>query len=386
MTSTVSGKDRLSLLLCAFLHGLNHALQLVLPPLYLAIREDLAIEGLSRVMLLGTLYFVTYAVTGLPYGILGDRFSKKKILVMGTLVNSLAFLVAAQSSSYGVLVAAMILGGLGGGTYHPVGNALISNLFRGSVGRAFGIVGMGASLGLFLGPFASGLLGEQFGWRVSCAVFAVFGTAVAVAFGIIMPEEERRPPADLETPRAGRALLKGLLPVVAVFSLRDFCWWGVAYLSPAMSQMSVGFTEKTAGLLIGLMSLTGVVSQPLAGILSDRFGRRRVILLALMVSGVGVTGFPHAAPLVLFPLALVCGFLILGTVPVIDAAAAEIVPPAMRGRLFGLTLTVGLLFGALSPYGAGMLYDLFGGYGLAYLAMGLSALLGAGLTFTLFSR
>ena len=85
-------------------------------------------------------------------------------------------------------------------------------------------------------------------------------------------------------------------------------------------------------------------------------------------------------PFSLFPLAVVSGFMLLGTVPVVDAAAAEIVPPSMRGRLFGITLTLGLLIGALSPYGVGIIYDATGTYTLPYLFMGLSALGGAVLT------
>ena len=379
--------QKLSLLLCAFLHGLNHALQLALPPLYLSIRDDLRLDGLSPVMLLGTIYFVTYAVTGLPFGILGDRFSKKKLLVLGTMLNSLAFVMAAYCHSYGLLAAAMILGGLGGGAYHPLGNALLSNLFKGAVGRAFGVVGMGASVGLFLGPFASGYLGQLFGWRLTCIVFGVFGTTAAIAFALIMPEEPLSGSSGNEEKAvAVRTLLIALLPVVAVFAMRDICWWGLTYLTPAMSQMSVGFSEQMAGLLVGLTSVTGVISQPLAGTVSDRFGRRRVLAVALTVSGVCVAFFPHMGPFSLFPLALISGFMLLGTVPVVDAAAAEIVPPSMRGRLFGITLTIGLLIGALSPYVVGVLYDATGSYTLPYFFMGLSALAGAVLALMVLSK
>jgi MFS family permease len=379
--------QNLTLLLCACLHGLNHALQLSLPPLYLSIRDDLRIDGLSPVLLLGTLYFVTYAVTGLPFGFLGDRFSKKKLLVLGTMLNSVAFVGAAYCHSYVLLACAMILGGLGGGTYHPVANALLANLFKGTVGRAFGIVGMGASVGLFAGPFASGFLGQHFGWRLTCVVFGLFGMAVSVAFALLMPEEPQGDSSRKEDRvDAPGNLVKALLPVVAIFSVRDVCWWGVTYLTPAMSQMSIGFSEKAAGLLVGLISIMGVISQPLAGTVSDRFGRRKVLAVALAVSGICVVFFPHMGPFSIFPLALVSGFLLLGTVPVVDAGAAEIVPPSMRGRLFGSTLTVGLLIGALSPYLVGIIFDVTGTYTLPYLFMGMSAMVGAVLTLTVLSR
>ena len=381
-----SGGRKLRLVLCVFLHGLNHALQLALPPLYLAIRDDLRLEGLSPVMLLGTIYFVVYAVSGIPYGFIADRFSKKKTLVLGTLVNSLAFVLIAYSHSYAVLVAAMVLGGIGGGAYHPVGNALIANLFKDMIGRAFGIAGIGASLGLFMGPFASGFLSLRFGWRISCLLFALFGVAVTVAFAMAMPEESGARDSSREEGGTRGALLAGMIPLIAVFALRDFCMWGATFLTPAMTQSRLGFTEGSAGLVIGLLSLTGVVSQPVAGALSDRLGGRKVVALALAFCGLCVVLFPHAGPISIYALAIAAGFALLSTVPVIDAAAARLVPPSMRGRLFGVTMTLGILLGAVSPYIVGLIHDIAGGYTAAYLAMGAASILGAVLSILFFSR
>lgn len=376
----------LSLFLCAVLHGLNHALQLVLPPLYLSIRDDLGLSGLSRVMLLGTVYFVIYAASGIPYGFLSDRFNKKTILVFGTLVNSIAFLIAGVTHSYAVFVTAMILGGIGGGSYHPVANALIANLFKGIIGRAYGLIGVGASLGLFIGPAASGYIGQTFGWRMSCLVFAVFGCMVAGAFALLMPPEDAAQNEKEGGLLPAKSFLIALLPIILVFGMRDFCLWGATFLTPAMSEVSLAFSKKTAGMLVGLMSLTGVVSQPLSGALSDRFGRKRMIRLFLAIGGCAVLTFPHVGEKSLFALAFVAGFMLLGTVPMIDAAAAEIVPPSVRGRLFGVLMTLGIMFGAVSPYIAGLLHDLSGGYPFAYLIIGLAGLAGAAMAFTIPSR
>jgi MFS family permease len=373
----------LILVVCAVLHGLNHAFQFILPPLYISIKDDFGLDGLSPVMLFGTIYFVTYAAMNLPYGILADRLSKKRILVFGASLNSIAFLVAGTTSTYTIFVVAMVLAGLGGGTYHPVGNALITNLFRGMVGRALGFIGMGASFGLFAAPIASGFIGQEMGWRASCIAFALFGGVVAAAFGLIMPEEEPLQGEKDESRVPLRALAIALLPVILVFAMRDFCWWGTAYLTPAMTQMNLGFSKKAAGTLLGIMSVTGVLSQPFAGTLSDRLGRRRVISLALVLGGFSVYFFPYLKGVLLFGAAFVGGFMLLGTVPVVDAAAADIVPPRLRGRLFGVVMTLGLMVGALSPYVMGIIHDIAGDYQAAYLLLGTSALAGAALVFTI---
>jgi len=79
-------------------------------------------------------------------------------------------------------------------------------------------------------------------------------------------------------------------------------------------------------MLIGLMSLTGVVSQPLSGALSDRFGRRKMIAIFLALSGATVSVFCYMDGITVFPLAFLAGFMLLGTVSMINAAA-DIMPP-----------------------------------------------------------
>ncbi|MFH1490694.1 MAG: MFS transporter, partial [Pseudomonadota bacterium] len=81
-------------------------------------------------------------------------------------------------------------------------------------------------------------------------------------------------------------------------------------------------SKKTAGALIGLMSLTGVLSQPLAGTLSDRIGRSRMISIALVIAGISVALFPYLNGTFIFLVAFVAGFALLGTVPVLDAITA----------------------------------------------------------------
>jgi len=333
-------------------------------------------------MLFGTVYFVTYAASGFPFGVLSDRINKKMILIFGAGLNSSAFLIAAFTDSYGVFMASMVLAGIGGGTYHPVGNALISKIFSKTIGRAFGLIGMGACLGLFAGPLTSGMIAHHYGWRISCIAFAVFGLMVTAAFQLFMPDEEKdgegedRPGMPLGT------FARVLLPIIVVFGLRDFCHWGTTYLTPAMTQLTLGFSERTAGILLGVMNITGIISQPIAGTLSDRIGRGPVIALALIIGALSVLTLPFLGSTLVFVAVFISGFTLLSTVPVIDAAAADVVPPSVRGRLFGVMMSFGIMFGAVSPYCMGLIHDLVGGYLVAYLVLAGSGLAGAAMVLT----
>ena len=75
--------------------------------------------------------------------------------------------------------------------------------------------------------------------------------------------------------------------------------------------------------------------------------------------------------------------MLLGTIPVVDAAAADNVSLRLRGRVFGVVMTRGIVVGALSPYVMGLIHDIVGGQEIAYLLLGISALAGAAMVFTI---
>jgi MFS family permease len=373
----MASKSTLVMVLAA-LHGMNHALQVALPPLFLAIQDELGISGLGPVMAFGTVYFAVYGVMNLPYGFMVDRFSKKKVLALGSLINALAFVLAGLAPSYGVFMVAMVLAGLGGGAYHPAANAIIAGIFKDRLGRALGLVGSGAALGLAAGPALAGYLGEMLGWRYACLALAGLGILVSLLFWLNMPAETPRHQKQAASPLDLRALLAPTLLVITIFSLREFSLWGVKLITAPMSQMNLGFSSHTAGLLVGGISVMGIISQPVGGTLSDRLGRGSTVFWSLMAAGPLFVLLPHLGPVLVFPAALVAGLFLFATVPVVEAAAADAVPEEGRGRVFGLMLTAGILIGALSPYLMGFVFDQTGSYLLPYLALGCVAL-GAGL-------
>ncbi len=361
----------LNLLACAALHSLNHALQVILPPLYLSIKADFGLDLISKVMILGSAYLITYAAVSIPYGIVGDRVNRKLFLVLGAMLNSAAFLLAAAAGSYPVFIVAMVLAGLGGGVYHPLAGSLIASIFKGTEGRAFGFIGMGAGFGLFIGPFASGMLGQQFGWRATCTAFAVTGCLVTMLFAAIMPREEK--PAAHEVEQSAlpmRTVLIAALPLILVGAFRDFSYWGVMFLTPAMTEIELGFSKQAAGSLIGFMNLTGIVAQPLMGSLSDRIGRRRLIGGALFIAAICVGVLPYLRGVPIFIGCIVAGFMMLGSIPPLDAAVAQSVPPLFRSRIYGVMVASAFLFGSFAPSGLGLVHDVTGNYHLPYLLLG----------------
>ena len=73
------------------MHAFTHVYQIALVPLYLCIREDLHLNGDWQATLLVTVQGMLYCVASLPLGMLADRFSRKRLMTVGLLLNALAF-------------------------------------------------------------------------------------------------------------------------------------------------------------------------------------------------------------------------------------------------------------------------------------------------------
>jgi len=163
-----------------------------------------------------------------------------------------------------------------------------------------------------------------------------------------------------------------------VFSLRDLGALGVHSLTSLFLQRAHGYREAVVGLYLGLTSLTGVVANPMFGVLSDNPYRLRWAAGLLGTAGFAAAAIPWMPARGVLPALMTYGFCLFATYPVLEAALAESVPDELRGRLFGLFIAVGGIIGNLSPWLAGLITDFLGPRAITPLAYVPSfALLGA---------
>ena len=332
-----------SLWLVTVLHATTHIYQFALLPLYLAIRADLHLTGDWQATMLMTVQGVVYFGMSLPMGILADKMSRKKLMAIGAFMNALAMLGLAYAPNYGWAIVWMAVAGLFGSFFHPAATPLMVALFPERPGWALGRAAIGAALGFFIAPLYAGWRAQTAGWRQPCFELAIVGVVAAVLFQLFAREPHDAPHAtERATEHRTRNQWKMLLAVAlvaAVFSLRDFGASGITTFSSLFLQRGLGFDAKTTGLFIGLMFLTGVLSNPLLGALSDkrRFLAGSVTILCMAVFGATIPWAPRSW---IWLALCVYGFFTLATYPIIEAALMESVPDALRGRMFGMFITI----------------------------------------------
>ncbi|HMP82643.1 MAG TPA: MFS transporter [Verrucomicrobiota bacterium] len=346
------------------LHAFTHVYHVALMPLYLFIQKDFNLASVGSATLLVTVMMVSYFLPSYVMGVAADRWNRKKLLGWGLVINSLGFVLLSFAPNYPCAVAAMIFAGLGGSFYHPAATAMVARLFPGTTGKALGLTGIGASVGFFFGPIYTGwrvttLAATQgdAAWRQPILELGVLGLIMAAVFAWLAKNEPPPPSLKQHAARTEKmfptaALWLLFLSAALAFSLRDFTGASMGSLGSLFLQKARGWDAKTTGLALSLMFIASAVSNPLFGHLSDR-GRIRWSATVMIVASVLVLAFPHLPAGWTIPAFAAYGFFLMASYPMVEAALMESVPDSVRGRVFGVFITVGGLLGNLSHWVVG---------------------------------
>jgi MFS family permease len=382
-----------TLWLSGVLHAFTHMYQVALLPLYLRIQQDLRLSSVDQATLLVTVMGIAYFIPSYPQGVMADRLSRKRLMAVGLAINGLGFVALALAPSYAWALLSVIIAGFGGSFYHPAATALVARLFPEARGRALGLAGIGASVGFFLGPIYCGWRVVSCGnWRSPVLEIGLAGLTAAGLFSWLA-EDDQQSRAEgpcrcsrVGTPRRGvrgadgrlgeaslpttgrqdalpcsaashklfpRPALWGFFFAASVLlSLRDFAGSAVATSASLFLQNAHGFSPKITGLVLSGIYIASAISNPVFGGLSDS-GRMRWLMSVLLLAAALVSIFPRVPVTWMAPVLITYGFFFLSSYPMTEAAVMESVPDAVRGRIFGLFITVTGLLSNLSHWTVG---------------------------------
>jgi len=355
-----------TLWLTGVLHAFTHLYSVALLPLYLRIQQDLRLGSVEQATLLVTVMGAAYFLPSYPLGALADRLSRKRLLAAGLAINAVGFVGLSFAPNYAWALASVVVAGFGGSFYHPAATALIARLFPEARGRALGLAGIGASAGFFLGPMYCGWRAVTSGsWRAPVFEIGLLGLVAAGLFAWLADEEREAGattlPAGSEVPGAplyatgaeklfpAPALWAFFLAASLLFSLRDFAGSAMATSASLFLQNAHGFNPKITGLALSGIFVASAISNPVFGRLSDG-GRIRWITFVLLMAAVLISVFPRVAVAWMAPVLIAYGFFFMSSYPITEAALMEAVPDAVRGRIFGLFITISGLVSNLSHW------------------------------------
>ena len=199
----MSGEQRRAVTVAGVAHALHDGytdlIYIMLPLWQAEFGLTYAALGLLRSMFAGAM-----ASLQIPAGYLSERFGAAIILALGTALAGLGYCVAGMSAGFVMLLGALLLGGIGASTQHPIASALVARAFAGAGSlKAIGAYNFAGDLGKMSVPALLSLMLLVMAWRPALFILGAFGIAIAVAILFATPgEESRRAVAHSQTHRA----------------------------------------------------------------------------------------------------------------------------------------------------------------------------------------
>ena len=330
----------------------------------------------SQIGLIMTCQYVAGAVANIPGGIIVDTVGRKGVLMAVSLFwVGFPYLLMGFSHGYLMLLSCVALVGFGNSLWHPTAIPTLARRFPERKGLVLSIHGMGGNVGEALAPLAIGSLLAVLTWRqvvvlnvvpglvMSLLILAFLGT---LSLGSKMKErvaEEGRVQSLRDYFRGVPALFRNrsLILLTTGSAFRSMTQNALLTFLPVYLAYEMGYSPLWVGAGMFALQAAGFAASPVAGHLSDRMGRRRIMITSMLMSGVvllfmAVAGKSHAF---IFFIAIL-GFFLYAIRPVMQAWLLETTPKNMGGTSIGILFGAQSLGSSVAPLLGGMIADRFG--------------------------
>jgi MFS family permease len=344
-----------------------------------------SVTGVSSAMTIG---FLAMAFSSMIWGTLSDRVGPLPVVLTGSVVlaSSLGLASLATSLLAFQLVFGLMVGGSIAAIFAPM-MATVTGWFDTHRSLAVSLVSAGMGVApMTMAPLAAWLVTNH-DWRSSMQIMALVVAAIMIPVSLLV----RRPPAlahaastlsgALAPDEMSRAQALRSPQFMILLATNFFCC--ATHSGPIIHTVSYaiscGIPLIAAVTIYSVEGLAGLGGRIAFGLLGDRFGAKRVLVLGLLAQAFGALAYVFVRELAAFyAVAAVFGFIYAGTMPLYAVLARENFPLRIMGTVIGGTAMAGSLGMATGPLAGGLIYDTFASYAWLYIGswiMGLGAFL-----------
>ena len=339
-------------------HFLNDSYGSFFVPLLPVLIEKLSLS-LTAASSLASLPSITSALFQPLYGMASDRIRGRFFIIVGPLVSVVCMGCLGVVPHAFLVAVLLLLAGLGSAAFHPQAVAAAGTVSGAHRGFGIAVFTFGGSLGFAVGPLA--IIGAMQCFGLDRSYYIILPGLLGVLVLLLALQvptgttAQARPASLVEAFRGAQGPM-ALLFAIAV--LRELTRLAVATFLPIMVAMQ-GHSLLAGGLTLSLFSLAGAVGGMVGGVLSDTWGRKRVIA----VSGLLCVPLLHGVLYMDGCLALVCLALAAGTLSgansVIIALAQELMP-TRAGTASSVVMGLGWGVAGVVLIGFGSVADVMG--------------------------
>jgi MFS family permease len=318
-----------------------------------------------------TMQFVAGAICNIPGGILVDNVSRKGMLMAISLAwVGIPYLLMGFTDAYWLLLACSALIGIGNNLWHPTAIPLLGNLYPARRGLMMSFHGMAGNVGDAVAPLVAGVLLTVLSWRGVMAVNVLPGVLMAVLLLVYFSRPQPGEECAGKAPASAAAILRGfgvllrnrtvmMLSLGSVF--RSMTQMSLLAFLPLFLARELGYPAVWIGVCLFLLQAAGFLAAPIAGHLSDRIGRRQIIVASLGMTAVVLLFMALAGRSLAFVFFVAfLGFFLFAIRAVLQAWLLDATPRDMAGAGIGFMFGMQAIGAAIGPFAAGLVADHYG--------------------------
>jgi MFS family permease len=318
------------------------------------VRETLSLSEIQAGSLFSAIFIVAMVSSSVA-GRMSDKIGRKVVLVVGVATLSLGFALSGLSQSYHLTLGLLAFAGLGYGIITPSLYALMSDLLPGRRGLGASFVSVFYGIGGLIGPVLASSIIAKAGWQASFFSVGFIGMLIT-ALEIISVKSPNRQTSQVLTSYT-RVVNRSIVLLALAELIGGSVFWSTSSWTPTFLRTVKELTLQETGFVMAVWGATPMIGALLLGALSDRIGRKAVILC---------TAYPGALAafvvyyLLVSPGALAAGLLIYGifkaTVPtLVVALAQDSVSPESVGTATGMVMSMHYVAAVSAPLVAAQL-------------------------------
>ncbi|MEY3446567.1 MAG: hypothetical protein RIR45_1322 [Pseudomonadota bacterium] len=325
---------------------------------------------------------LAWGVSGIFVGMAADRFGAFKVIVISALLYALGLVGMAHAPTpllFTLSTGALIGLAQAGSTYAVVYGVIGRNVPAERRSWAMGMTAAAGSFGQFLMVPVEGYLISHFGWQEALSLLGFAALLMApLAWGLREPAFGGAAPAPRREQTIVQALREAFkYPSFQLLMAGYFvCGFQVVFIGVHMPSYlkDKGLAPEVASYALALIGLFNVFGTYAAGVLGQRLAKRHILAFIYLARALAISAFLLAplSPLTVYIFASVMGLLWLSTVPVTNAAVAQIFGVAHLSMLSGFVFFSHQIGSFLGVWLGGYLYDRTGAYDVVwYIAIAL---------------
>lgn len=352
-------------------HVCVHWFQQLWPVIIPSVKASLGLSNVEIGILTSVRQFASGPLLALPSGMMSDMFRRRTAIILASafIAFGVSHFLVAKAGTFSLIIPCVALLGVGTALWHPSAMGTLSRQFPERRGSALAIHGVGASIGDTIAPLAIGFLLLTLSWQKLLELHIVPAVLIALLVWRGLDSVYKKQVQETQRPSLRsywddvKDLMQNhvVMAIITVNVLTGMARLTIMTFLPIYIQDDLGYSALGLGFFWGLLHVMGAISQPVMGYLSDKFGRKSVLMPALIIYGLLYLMLAAAdAGVQLIIVITALGMFFYALVNVTQATIMDVASDRIQSSTMGITGIFTQFLSLPAPIFAGFLVTKYG--------------------------